>query len=109
MAKRSRPLRVRYHLEAEQYRSGQRSLDEANTTSSTAFTPSGSCLMDNTTLLSAMCDVVEREATQLPTPAAPTEEPRSCYFVVINFLCMFITVVSEITYCFFQLRLSIAT
>ena len=40
------------------------------------FTPLGSCVMDNVTLLSAMCDAVEREAAQLPAPAAPTEEPR---------------------------------
>ena len=42
-----------------------------------------------------MRDAVEREPTQLPAPAAPTEWPRSfrlpfCVYVVINFLCMFI-------------------
>ena len=52
-----------------QYRSGERNLDEANTTSSTAFTPPGSCLVDNATHLSATRDVVEREATQLSTAA----------------------------------------
>ena len=35
-----------------------------------------SCLVDNATLLSATCDAAEREATQFPTPAAPTNEPR---------------------------------
>ena len=39
------------------------------------FTPPGSCLMDNATLMSAVCDTIEREATQLLAPAAPTEEP----------------------------------
>ena len=46
-----------------------------------------------------MRDAVEREPTQLPAPAAPTEWPRSfrlpfCVYVVINFLCMFIYDVS---------------
>ena len=41
------------------------------------FTPPGSCLMDNATLLSTTCDAIEREATQLPAPAVPTEEPQS--------------------------------
>ena len=41
------------------------------------FTPPGSCLMDNATLLSTTCDAIEREATQLPAPAVPTEETQS--------------------------------
>ena len=57
--------------------------------------PPSSCLVNNATLLNAMCDAVEREPAQLPAPAAPTEWPRSfrlpfCVYVVINFLCMFI-------------------
>ena len=41
------------------------------------FTPPGSCLVGNATLLSATCEVVEREATQLPVTAVPTEQPRT--------------------------------
>ena len=54
MAKRSRPLRVRYRLDAEKETLTRRILQ----------------------VLSAMCDAVKSEATQLPAPAAPTEEPR---------------------------------
>ena len=56
----------------------------------------GSCLVDNSTLLNAMCDAVEREPTQLLAPVVPTERPRSrlpfCIIrsYCINFLCMFI-------------------
>ena len=78
-----------------EYSSVERSLDEPNTTSSTAFRPPSSCLVDNATLLNAIRYAVERKPTQLPAPAAPTESPRCfrlpfCVYVVINFLCMFI-------------------
>ena len=59
-----------------QYRSRERSLAEANTTSSTAFYTSWLLSDGQSTLLSATCDAVEREAAQLPTPAASTEEPQ---------------------------------
>ena len=78
-----------------EYSSVERSLDEPNTTIRQLLRPPSSCLVDNMTLLNAMRDAVEREPTQLPTPAAPAEWPRSfrlpfCVYVVINFLCMFI-------------------
>ena len=74
MAKGSRPLRVRYRLEAEC------SIEAEKETLTRRILQ----------VLSTMCDAVESEATQLPTPAAPTEKPRSCHFVVINFMCVFI-------------------
>ena len=77
MAKRLRPLRVRYRLEAEcSIEAEKEALMRRIRQVQQLFTPPGSCLMDNTTLLRATRDAVEREATQLPTAAAPTEEPR---------------------------------
>ena len=60
MAKRSRPLRVRYRLEAEC------SIEAEKETLTRRILQ----------VLSAMCDAAESEATQLPAPAAPTGEPR---------------------------------
>ena len=60
MAKRSHPLRVRYHLEAEC------SIEAEKETLTRRILQ----------VLSAIYDAVESEATQLPAPAAPTEEPR---------------------------------
>ena len=60
MAKRSRPLRVRYRLEAEC------SIEAEKETLTRRILQ----------VLSAMCDAVESEATQLPAPTAPTGEPR---------------------------------
>ena len=77
MAKRSRPLRVRYRLEAEcSIEAEKEALMRRIRQVQQLFTPPGSCVMDSATLLSVTCDVVEREATQLPAAAAPTEEPQ---------------------------------
>ena len=77
MAKRSRPLRVRYRLEAECSIEAEKETTTRRILQvQQLFTPPGSCLVDYATLLSATSDAVEREATQLPAPAAPTEEPR---------------------------------
>ena len=77
MATQSRPLRVRYRLEAEcSIEAEKEALMRRILQVQQFFTPPGSCLMDNATLLSTMCAALEREATQLPTPAVPTEEPR---------------------------------
>ena len=82
MAKRSRPLRVRYRLEAECSTEAEKeALTRRILQVRQLLTPPGSCLMDNATLLNAMCDAVEREATQLPAHAAPAEEPRSASFM----------------------------
>ena len=77
MAKRSRPLRVCYCLEAEcSIEAEKETLTRQILPIQQLFTPPGSCLVDNATLLGAMCDAVEREATQLPAPAARTKEPQ---------------------------------
>ena len=77
MAKRSRPLRVRYCLEAEcSIEAEKEALTGRILKVQQLSTPPGSCLMNNTTLLSTTRDTVEREATQLPAPAVPTKEPR---------------------------------
>ena len=93
MAKRSRPLHVRYRLEVEcSIEAEKEALTRRILQVQQLFTPPSSCLVDNATLPSATCDAVEREATQLLAPAAPTEEPLrvACHFVVINFPCVFI-------------------
>ena len=90
MAKRLHPLCVRYCLEAEcstEVETG--TLTRRLLQFQQLFVPP-CCLIDNVTHLNAMCDAVEGEATQLPAPAAPTEEPRSCHFIVINFLCVYL-------------------
>ena len=69
MAKRSCPLRVHYRLEMEcSIEAEKEALTRRILQVQQLFTPPGSCLMDNATLLSAMCDAVERDA--------PTEEPQ---------------------------------
>ena len=77
-----------------EYSSVERSLDEPNTTSSTAFRPPSSCLVDNATSeRNARC-CRKRTNTTARTSCAyrvATEFPLTiCVYVVINFLCMFI-------------------
>ena len=82
MAKRSCPQRVRYHLETKCSTEAEKEpLTRRILQVRQLLTPPGSCLIDNATLVNAMCDAVEREATQLPAPAAPTEEPTSATFM----------------------------
>ena len=77
MVKRSRPMRVRYRLEAEcSIEAEKEALTRQIRQVQQLFMPPGYCLMDHAILLNATCDAVEREATQLPTAAAPTEEPQ---------------------------------
>ena len=97
MAKRLRLLRVRYRLQAELSTVAEKeALTSRIPQVRQLLRPSGSFLVDNSTLLNAMCDAVERKPTQLLVTDAPTEWPRrvaACNFVeyvVINFLCMFI-------------------
>ena len=83
MAKRLRPLRVRYRLQAEWSTvADNEALTSRIPQVGQLLRPPCSCLVDNATLLNAMCDAVEREPTQLP--AAPTEWPRrvfACHFI----------------------------
>ena len=85
MAKRLRPLRVRYRLQVEWSTVAEKeALTSRIPQVRQLLRPPSSCLVDNATLLNAMCDAVEREATQLPALASPTEWPRRvfvCHFV----------------------------
>ena len=77
MAKRLRPLRVRYRLQVEWSTVAEKEALTSGIPQVRQFLrPPSSCLVDKATLLNAMCDAVEREPTQLPAPAAPTEWPR---------------------------------
>ena len=85
MAKRLRRLRVRYRLQAEWITVAEKeALTSRIPQDRQLLRPPGSSLVDNSTLLNAMCDAVEREPTQLPATDAPTEWPRrvaACNFV----------------------------
>ena len=58
-------LEAEYSIEAEKEALTRRILQVQQ-----LFTPPGSCLMDNATLLSDTWDAIERETTQLLAPAA---------------------------------------
>ena len=74
MVKRLRPVRVRYHLQEEWSTVAENEALTSRTPQVRQLSrPLGSCLVDNSTFLNAMCDAVEREPTQL---LAPTEWPR---------------------------------
>ena len=84
MAKRLRPLHVHYRLQAEWSTVAEKEALTSRVQVLQLLMPPGSCLIDNSTLLNAMCDAVAREPTQLPAPAAPTKWPRrvaACHFV----------------------------
>ena len=67
MAKRVSPLHVCYRLQAEWSTVAEKeALPSRIPQVRQLFRPPGSCLVDNSTLLNAMCDAVEREPTQLP-------------------------------------------
>ena len=73
MAKRLRRLRVRYRLQAEWSTAAEKeALTSRILQVRQLLKPPGSFLVDNSTLLNAMCDAVEREPTQLPATDAPT-------------------------------------
>ena len=77
MAKRWCALRVCYRLEAKcNIEEENKALTRRILQVQQIFTPPGSCLVDNATLLGATCAAVEQEATQFPTPAMPTDEPQ---------------------------------
>ena len=74
MAKQLCPLRVRCRLQAEWSTVAEKeALTSRIPQVQQLLRPPSSCVIDNATLLNAMCDAVEREPTQLPAPAAPTE------------------------------------
>ena len=77
MAKRLRRLHIHYRLQAEWSRVAEKeALTSRIPQVRQLLRPPGSFLVNNSTLLNAMCDAVEREPTQLPATDAPTEWPR---------------------------------
>ena len=85
MAKRLRPLRVRYRLQAEWSTVAE---NEALTSripqARQLLRPPGSCLVDNTILLNAMCDAVEINRTHTTSRSAyrvATEFPLAILYI----------------------------